>query len=38
MLVAAEVVIKQQDHHKVLLVVQVVAELVVGLLLRVNLD
>jgi hypothetical protein len=35
---AAEVVIKHQAHHKVDLVVQVVAEMAVGLLLRVNLD
>jgi hypothetical protein len=35
---AAEVVIKQQAHPQVAVVVQVVAEMAVGLLLRVNLD
>jgi hypothetical protein len=38
MLVAAEVVFKHQVPHKVEVVVQVVAEMAVGLLLQVNLD
>ena len=38
MLAAAEVVFKHQVPHKVELVVQVVEEMAVGLLLRVNLD